>query len=163
MAMKAASMSSWVYDVHKQAFETSHGQPIVCDGMTVTQLQQILHPQDSALLADLFSQLQNKKITQGQITVRVFNEQENQYRYYESRMRLSTEHRGKVQIVGTQLDVTEKMQMAKKTQDLIAKRELAMRVSDIVHWDFDVRTQKFESYNDPVNNYTSDQLVSITE
>lgn len=88
--------------------------------MTVTQLQQILHPQDSALLADLFSQLQNKKITQGQITVRVFNEQENQYRYYESRMRLSTEHRGKVQIVGTQLDVTEKMQMAKKTQDLIA-------------------------------------------
>lgn len=38
-----------------------------------------------------------------------------------------------------------------------------MQVSNIVHWDFDVQTQKFESYNDPVNDYASDRLLSVTE
>ena len=35
--------------------------------------------------------------------------------------------------------------MVKKTQELIAKRELAMKVSNIIHWDFDVWTQKVRS------------------
>ena len=78
-------------------------------------------------------------------------------------MRLSTEHFGKLQIVGTLLDVTEKLQMAKKTQDLLVKRELAMKVNDIVHWDFNVQMQTFEAYNDPVNDYASDKLVSLEE
>lgn len=38
--------------------------------------------------------------------------------------------------------------MAKRAQDLQAKRELAMKVNDIVHWDFDVKARKFESYNE---------------
>lgn len=76
-------------------------------------------------------------------------------------MRLSFEHFGKLLIIGTQLDITERMQMVKKTQELIAKRELAMKVSNIIHWDFDVRTQEFEAYNDPINDYASDKLVTI--
>lgn len=66
-------------------------------------------------------------------------------------------------IVGTQLDVTDKVQMLKKTQDLTTKRELAMQVSNIVHWDFDVSTQKFESYNDPINDYAPNRLVTLKE
>ena len=76
-------------------------------------------------------------------------------------MRLSFKHFGKLQIIGTQLDITERMQMVKKTQELIAKRELAMKVSNIIHWDFDVRNQEFEAYNDPINDYASDKLVTI--
>ncbi|MFQ7087992.1 MAG: hypothetical protein ACLRTD_26785 [Bacteroides sp.] len=64
-----------------------------------------------------FSRLIGKDVQQGYITVRVFNEEEMQYRHYESRMRLSTEHFGKLLIVGTQLD-DQKIRMA-KTQDLI--------------------------------------------
>ena len=97
------------------------------------------------------------------MTLRFYNEQEEMYRYYESRMRLSTEHRGKLQIIGTQMDITERLQMAKKAQDLIAKRDLAMKVSNIVHWDFDVNSQKFESYNDPINDYVSDRLLTVSE
>ena len=78
-------------------------------------------------------------------------------------MRLSSEHRGKLLIIGTQMDVTEKIQMLKKTQDLITKRELAMQVSNIVHWDFDINTKKFESYNDPINDYAPNKLVSVEE
>ena len=123
----------------------------------------MLHPQDCAPLRELFSRLINKEVLQGQLTVRVFNEQEGEFRHYESRMRLSTEHFGKLQIVGTLLDVTEKLRMAKKTQDLLVKRELAMKVNDIVHWDFNVQMQTFEAYNDPVNDYASDKLVSLEE
>ena len=123
----------------------------------------ILHPQDRAPLIRLFSQLIGNEIEQGQMTLRFYNEHEEMYRYYESRMRLSTEHRGKLQIIGTQMDITERLQMAKKAQDLIAKRDLAMKVSNIVHWDFDVNSQKFESYNDPINDYVSDRLLTVSE
>ena len=163
MAMEAANMFSWVYDVRKMEFGVLHGNPVFESGMSLEQLLPMLHPQGCTPLKELFSKLINGEIGQGQLTVRIFNEQEGEYRYYESRMRLSTEHLGKLQIVGTQLDVTEKIRMSKKTQDLLAKRELAMKVNDIVHWDFNVQMQKFESYNDPVNDYASDKLVSLEE
>ena len=38
-----------------------------------------------------------------------------------------------------------------------------MKVSNIVHWDFDVNSQKFESYNDPINDYVSDRLLTVSE
>ena len=163
MAMQAANMSSWVYDVQKETFSPLYGRPFINDAMPLETLQEKLHPQDRAPLQELFSRLVAKEVLQGQITLRVFNEGEGKYRHYESRMRLSSEHRGKLLIVGTQLDVTEKVRMTKKAQDLIAKRELAMQVSNIVHWDFDVQSQKFESYNDPVNDFSGDRLVSIPE
>lgn len=163
MAMEAANMSSWVYDVYKMEFGILHGNSVFKSGMSLEQLLPMLHPQDCVPLRELFSRLINKEVLQGQLTVRVFNEQEGEFRHYESRMRLSTEHFGKLQIVGTLLDVTEKLQMAKKTQDLLVKRELAMKVNDIVHWDFNVQMQTFEAYNDPVNDYASDKLVSLEE
>ncbi len=161
MAMEAANMSSWVYDVHKQAFSPLYGETVVGDGMTMEGLQDMLHPQDRSRLKELFSGLVSGNIRQGQITMRVFDREEGRYRHYESRMRLSTEHLGKLLVVGTQLDVTEKLQMAKRTRDLLVKRELAMKVSNIVHWDFDVRTGTFESYNDPVNDYAAERLVTV--
>ena len=163
MAMEAANMSSWVYDVYKMEFGILHGNSVFKSGMSLEQLLPMLHPQDCAPLRELFSRLINKEVLQGQLTVRVFNDQEGGFRHYESRMRLSTEHFGKLQIVGTLLDVTEKLRMAKKTQDLLVKRELAMKVNDIVHWDFNVQMQTFEAYNDPVNDYASDKLVSLEE
>ncbi len=163
MAMEAANMSSWVYDVYKMEFGILHGNSVFKSGMSLEQLLPMLHPQDCVPLRELFSRLINKEVLQGQLTVRVFNAQEGEFRHYESRMRLSTEHFGKLQIVGTLLDVTEKLQMAKKTQDLLVKRELAMKVNDIVHWDFNVQMQTFEAYNDPVNDYASDKLVSLEE
>lgn len=163
MAMDATNMSSWVYDVYKKTFSSLYGSPIVESISTLEDLLKIMHPQDQLQLLQLFGQLEQREIQQGQITARIYNEKEKQYRYYESRMRLSSEHFGKLLIIGTEMDVTEKVQLAKKTEELIAKRELAMQVSNIVHWDFDVRTRKFESYNDPVNNYASDKLLTIEE
>lgn len=163
MAMEATNMSSWVYDVYKMEFGILHGNSVFKSGMSLEQLLPMLHPQDCAPLRELFSRLINKEVLQGQLTVRVFNDQEGGFRHYESRMRLSTEHFGKLQIVGTLLDVTEKLRMAKKTQDLLVKRELAMKINDIVHWDFNVQMQTFEAYNDPVNDYASDKLVSLEE
>ena len=163
MAMEAANMSSWVYNVYKKTFSSLHGASIVKENMTLEELSDILHPQDRNQLSSVFSQLINKEIENGQITLRIFDEAEKQYRHYESRMRLSSEHMGKLLIIGTQLDITERLQMVKKTQELISKRELAMQVSNIIHWDFDVHTQKFESYHDPINDFASDKLLSITE
>lgn len=163
MAMEAANMSSWVYDVRKMEFEALHGNPIFKNKIALEQLLPMLHPLDRNSVTELFTKLIAKEARQGKLTLRFFNEEEKEYRHYESRMRLSTEHLGKLQIIGTQLDVTEKIRMTKKTQDLLNKRELAMKVNDIVHWDFDVRMQKFESYNDPVNDYVSDTLISLDE
>lgn len=78
--------------------------------MTLDELSDILHPQDREQLQLVFSQLINKEIENGQITLRFFDEVEKQYRHYESRMRLSSEHMGKLLIIGTQLDITERLQ-----------------------------------------------------
>lgn len=163
MAMEAANMASWVYDVHKKTFRTLYGNALAKEAMSLEQMQSVLHPKDRIQLMQLFAQLINKETQQVHTTLRFYHKEERQYRFYESRMRLSSEHRGKLLIVGTQLDVTEKVQMLKKTQDLTAKRELAMQVSNIVHWDFDLNTRKFESYNDPINDYAPNRLVSIEE
>ena len=163
MAMEAANMASWVYDVHKKTFCTLYGDSLAKEAMSLEEMQSVLHPQDRLNLMQLFAQLINKETQQVQTTLRFYNREERQYRFYESRMRLSAEHRGKLLIIGTQMDVTEKIQMLKKTQDLITKRELAMQVSNIVHWDFDINTKKFESYNDPINDYAPNKLVSIEE
>ncbi|WP_303207794.1 hybrid sensor histidine kinase/response regulator [Bacteroides oleiciplenus] len=163
MAMSAANMSSWVYDVRKESFSALYGEAIAKEMLPWKEMLEILHPQDHAPLKQMFSQLINEEIEYGHITLRYYNEVEGEYRFYESRMRMSSEHRGKQLIIGTQLDVTEKVLMAKKTQELITKRELAMQVSNIVHWDFDTQTQKIESYNDPVNDYISDKLITLEE
>lgn len=163
MAMDAAHMSSWIYDVDRELFNPLYGDVIAKKNMPLEEVFSMLHPQDHDPLRQLFSRLIKKEIQYGQMTLRFYDEPEKQYHYYESRMRLSSAHLGKLQIVGTQLDITEKILMAKKTHDLIAKRELAMKVSNIVHWDFDVRTRKFESYNDPVNDYESSRLLDMDE
>lgn len=163
MAMDAANMSSWVYDIRQGVFNSLYGTPVATDGMGMEDVLAILHPQDHAILKQLFSQLINKELQDAHMTLRFYNKEQGQYRYYESRMRLSTEHLGKTQLIGTELDVTERLQTAKEAQELSAKRELALRVGNIVHWDFDVRTQKFESFNDPLNRYVRDRLLTIQE
>ena len=163
MAMDAANMSSWVYDIQKETFSPLYGNPVIKEFTTLEALLERTHPHDREHLTTLFARLIDNEIRQGQITLRIAAGEDGEFRHYESRMRLSSEPRGRQLIVGTQLDVTEKIRMAKKTQDLLAKRELAMQVSNIVHWDFDVRTEKFESYNDPVNDFVSDRLVSVAE
>ena len=52
------------------------------------------------------------------------------------------------------------LEMAKKAQDLIAKRDLAMKVSNIVHWDFDVKSLKFSAFNDPINDFYSEKTIT---
>ena len=52
MAMEAASMSSWVYDIHKQVFSPLFGEPIVREGMTLNELQEMLHPNDRIPLTE---------------------------------------------------------------------------------------------------------------
>ena len=163
MAMDAANMASWVYDVHKKTFSTLYGEALAKNSMSMDEMREKLHPQDYSPLMQLFSRLIGKEVQQGQMTLRFYDDREKQYRYFESRMRLSSEHMGKLLIIGTQLDVTEKIRMAKKTQELIAKRELAMQVSNIVHWDFDVKAQKFESYNDPINDFAGDKRFPVSE
>ena len=95
MAMDATNMSSWVYDVYKKTFSSLYGSPIVESISTLEDLLKIMHPQDQLQLLQLFGQLEQREIQQGQITARIYNEKEKQYRYYESRMRLSSEHFGK--------------------------------------------------------------------
>ena len=85
--MNTANMSSWVYDVHKKVFEPLYGDTVIKGTTPIEELLLILHPQDHQLLMQSLTLLINKKNEQQQITVRFYNAQEQQYRYYESMMR----------------------------------------------------------------------------
>lgn len=163
LAMDATHMSSWVYHIENDVFSSLYGTPVAGDHMSMEDIIELLHPHDRDMVKQLFARLIDGKIQYGQVTLRIYNKNEKQYRYYESRMRLSFEDIGRLEIVGTELDVTDKIRLEKEAQDLLAKRELTMKVCNIVHWDFDVRTRKFESYNDPLNDYKSSRLLTIEE
>ena len=57
MAMEAANMSSWVYDLQNNEFNSLHGNTIAKEGMKLEELQKKLHPQDYVQLTELFQKL----------------------------------------------------------------------------------------------------------
>ena len=65
MAMKAANMTSWIYDVHKKLFSPLYGRTIARSNMPMEEVLTILHPHDQSPLLKLFSQLINKEVEQG--------------------------------------------------------------------------------------------------
>lgn len=69
MAMEAADMSSWVFDVSKKVFSVVYGDALPKESLTWTELLSKLHPQDQLPLMQLFPQLINKEVPQGQLTV----------------------------------------------------------------------------------------------
>lgn len=82
MAMDAANMASWIYDVRKDTFTPLYGETVSGKAMTMEGGLNMLHPQDRAPLKRLISQLINKEIQTGQMTLRFYNKQEQQYCFY---------------------------------------------------------------------------------
>ena len=72
MAMDAAKMSSWVYDVHKKTFSPLYGEPIIKTTVGWENMLSRLHPQDRMPLQQIFSQLVDRKIQHGHITLRCY-------------------------------------------------------------------------------------------
>lgn len=60
-------------------------------------------------------------------------------------------------------DVTEASRQEEKKRQNRLKMDLAMKVANIMLWEFDIRTQQFFSENDPLNNFNPDQPISIQE
>ena len=78
MAMEAANMASWVYNVHKKTFSTLYGNALAKEKMSLEQMQSLLHPQDRLQLMQLFAQLINKETEQVHTTLRFYNKEERQ-------------------------------------------------------------------------------------
>ena len=72
MAMEAANMSSWVYDVYKMEFGILHGNSVFKSGMSLEQLLPMLHPQGLRSVKGTIFPADKQRSPAGQLTVRAF-------------------------------------------------------------------------------------------
>lgn len=60
-------------------------------------------------------------------------------------------------------DVTEKLQNEEILRSNQHKTEIALKASDIMFWEFDVRKKQFLSENEPMNGYDKSKPISISQ
>lgn len=159
LAVEASGMSSWTYDLRTGNITVHKGNSINSYEYDLINILENLHPLDRDTFNLSFSRLRSRTSIEEKGTFRFFSKRHKEYRYYQCVMRLYTGDLGKILIIGTQLDITENIKLTKQLKYMDQKRELAMKVSGIVYWDFDVRSQIFTSYNEPLNQF--DPLISL--
>lgn len=162
MALEASDMSVWRYAKYKHMFTTILGDTLSGTGMTMEENNRRIHPEDKSKQQAIFNDIFEGRKTKGEVVCRYRSDDgPGGYRYYESQMIGVKNSIGEtVCINGTQKDVTSEYLRSQLQQLQQQKLEFVIQNSDIVIWEFDVETQMFTAYNDPINAY--DDSVQLT-
>lgn len=152
LAMKAGAISAWRYDIGAKYFTPMMGKVVAGEGFTWDTMLQILHIDDHEPLIALFDALRTGQEKSGEIVLRYFSPEYNDYRYYESKMRIShSEEHSFTYIIGTQRDITEKCVRKLEMDNARKSIDLAMSAAEITAWDYDIKRHRYRTlYGDSV-------------
>lgn len=143
LAMEAGALSTWKYDIKNRYFTPLMGQVVAGEGLSWEDSLQILHPDDHTPLKELFEILCSNQQEAGELVVRYFSPEHDDYRYYESKMSIRRNAEGiTTHIIGTQHDITEKRIYQLELDNARKSIELAMNAAEITAWDYDIRSAK---------------------
>lgn len=160
MVLKIGKIASWIYDDSTKVYHSLQGDALSKGGMTYDNMLKILHPDDHEITNKTIKGVLDGSIKEANLTIRFFLKEDNQYHYYESYFKLIDNSPYRKLIIGTQLDVTEKVLILEKLNNTIVKQNLAIQISNIIQWDFDVESRIFKSYNEPIINFDPDKEIS---
>ncbi len=161
LALKAGDLVAWTYDVHTQIFNKlmSKGGDLC---RTYSENMERLHPDDQASVRHSF-----RKIITGQedkigLMYR-YLEEDGQYHYYEGQI-IGKKINGRVvSIAGTKKDITDRIEQRKLLENTLKKLRFAIRVSDVVFFEYSTQTRLFKAYNEPLNNFDEQKLLSLAD
>lgn len=146
LAMKAGSISAWKYDFGTKFFTPMMGKVVAGEGFSWNDMLQVLHVDDHEPLTALFAVLSSGQQKSGEIVLRYFSPEHDDYRYYESKMRISRNaDQSFTYIIGTQRDITEKCIRQLEMDNARKSIDLAMSAAEITAWDYDIRSSRYRT------------------
>ncbi len=160
LALEAGAIAAWIYDLDTQTFGSLRGETLVGERLDLEENRRMLHPDDRAMLENLFGALARGEKEMGGATFRYLHE-DGTYHYYESRMIVKREDDKVTAILGTQKDVTREVLNSKMLRDTVEKLRFAIRTAGMTMWEYDCVSRMFTAYNDPLVDFQDGATLSI--
>ncbi|MEG0011677.1 MAG: PAS domain-containing protein [Muribaculaceae bacterium] len=160
LALDAGKVTAWSYCIEDRLFYNLRDNLSTNNGISIEESQQYIHPDDTQIQIDLMADIASGRKENGYGIFRYKTKDDNIYHYYETRM-MAKRQDGKItHITGTHKDITEEHFMNVQLIESKIRAELAIKTANLALWEYDVETEYFTAYNDPVNHY--DSSVKIT-
>lgn len=141
--MHATKVSMWFYDIKTDSYFTVRNNKFEKTHVNYAYILNKLHPGDRAVFTDMIDSMLAGKNEYGEIGLRIFNENENRYRYFECTMDVCKNDLGEItHITGSQRDITEKSICEQERENTLKSLNLAMEAADITAWEYNLQTRR---------------------
>lgn len=150
LALQAGELSVWSYLPEEDGFDLADEQTVPQPGMKLWDVTKQLVPEDHErhrrLVSDIVDGLCEKKVDYFRLLT-----PEGKIRWYEIYAMGVRDARGKItRLIGTQKDITQRMEQQEKLKNYIRRTDLAIQSAHIIQWDCDVQTSEYHRlYSDP--------------
>lgn len=115
LALEAGELAAWIFDVREEMFYTLMGNALAGKGITIEQNLEMLHPDDRQMQLDFIYSIIKGEREKGTAVFRYrIENQEEEYRYYESQIIVKKKNGVPTHLTGTQKDVTEWFKLTEK-------------------------------------------------
>lgn len=127
LALEAGELAAWIFDIREGMFYTLMGEALAGKGITIEQNLEILHPDDWQMQLDLIYSIINGEREKGRAVFRYRSNNQNQeYRYYESQIIAKKKNGVPMHLTGTQKDVTEWFKLTEKLKKINKQNTLIL-------------------------------------
>ncbi|MDL2256152.1 PAS domain-containing protein [Parabacteroides sp. OttesenSCG-928-G06] len=161
LALEAGNVSAWYYDFTRQKFLTLYGETLSEDGKTMEEVIAMLHPEDVEQYKQMMSDVFTGKTRKNKEVFRFMTGGE--YQWLETYI-ISQEPEKEglpPRVIGTEKNITEEILKQKELYEAKSKLELALTSSQIIPWEYDVKTRRITSVNPQAfeaKGYTFDKV-----
>lgn len=150
LALQAGELSVWSYLPEEDGFDLADPHTVPQPGMKLADVTRQLVPADQErhrrLVSDIVEEKCEKKVDCFQLIT-----PEGKSRWYEIYAMGVRDENGKItRLIGTQKDITDRIEHEQRLKNYIRRTELAIQSAHIIQWDFDMRTNEYTRlYPDP--------------
>lgn len=150
LALQAGELSVWSYLPDQDDFDLADKHTVPQPGMKLADVTRQLVPEDQErhrrLVSDIVEEKYDKKVECFQLVT-----PEGKSCWYEIYAMGVKDRSGKVtRLIGTQKDITERVEREQKLKNYIRRTDLAIQSAHIIQWDLDMQTHTYTRlYSDP--------------
>lgn len=145
IALDAGKLSAWIYDVETCYFNSLYNKTVAGKGLSFKEGYELLHPDDKEKYRIFMDTLASGEKENLKETFR-FN-RGNGFQWYETyAIAIKSQETQKVQqIIGTERNITNEVEIERQLKDYIFKSDLIIKSGGILLWDYDVKSKTFYS------------------
>lgn len=152
------------YDVCKRMFHirsySSQMKRLPNDEISMEDNMNLLHPEDRPGYTEIVGEMLSGRLEKMSGIFR-FRDQDGTYHHYECRSVVKRSYKQVHAITTVMKDISEKLVGKKMMEESIQKMHYAIRATGTVFFELDVRTGMLKSYNEPLNDYDDNVLLSL--